>query len=202
MSNNYKYDQVFSNLLRQYSLQFWGEPQSQFFSPYVALFQSSMTGKSRMLEQVAQKQFFTVFICLRTKSIEMPPRQSKPVLDVMSLASRTSGEHVMGCVIKAYIREFMQWLRGFKGKNSFPTPNDWHTYQTSDIDQKVCSAIDKAIFAADYDWGLSDWQSVSEVLRNFYDEREGLDVLFVFDEARSLLNKVDNNNRTLFRYFA
>ena len=158
-----------------------------------------MSGKSRMLEQVAQVSFFTVSICLRTKSIEMPPKQSKAVLDVMGLASRTSAEVLMMCLIKAYIKEFMQWLISEKRNSSQPTPYNWHKYQTSEVDQRVGDAVDKAIFNADYDWGMSDWASVSNGLRQFYNESHSLDILFVFDEARELLNRVDKNNRTLFR---
>ncbi len=200
ISNSSKYDESFTHLLQQYSLQFWEKNESEYFSPYVALFQSSMTGKSRMLEQVAQSSFFTVFICLRTKSTEMPPKQSKAVLDVMGLASRTSAEVLMTCLIKGYIKEFMHWLNSEQRNSSKPTPENWHKYQTNEVDQLVGDTVNRAIFNTDYDWGFSDWATVSNGLKQFYNESHSLDILFIFDEARELLNRVDKNNRTLFRY--
>jgi hypothetical protein len=192
-----EYDKVFALYLRSCAQKYW-KGHRGYYSPYVVLFQSSMTGKSRLLKEMAQKTFFTVIICVRKQSVVMQPPRTKAVADALFQGKVTSSRGLMLVLLKSYLQQFQQWVDKSVEMGSQITPKDWHDQQEA-ADSKVGRALDEALKTSDFDMELPDWKVV---LRNLgqHAARSSLDMLFVFDEARELLNKDDDDGINLFRY--
>ena len=192
-----KYDEVFAKYIRSCALKFW-KGSSRYFSPYVVLFQSSMTGKSRLLKEIAQKKFFTVMICVRKPSLVVQPPRTKAVADALFQGNITSSTDTMLVLLKSYLLQFQQWVDKSVKEESQITPKDWHSQQ-QEADTEVGRALIDASRTSNFNMNLPDWSAVLRKLRE-HPARASLDLLFVFDEARELLTKVDENGIDLFRY--
>jgi hypothetical protein len=200
-SDDAKYDDAFAKLLECYADAFWTKP-SVFFSPYVVVFQSSMTGKSRMLHEIAQTKYFTVFLCLRDKSVNMQPVRTPLVADALDTRRITSANECMSLLVLTYVKEFMSWVNTTKQDDVKQlTPENWRKHQAEVVDKVVASSLRDPLSRPSL--GSLDWASVSAGLAELeHFSSQGLNLLFVFDEARSLLGKKDKKNRNLFRCLA
>jgi len=194
------YDSVFAKLLKCYGTEYWGRVKSKYFSPYMVLFQSSMTGKSRMLQELAKDTFFTITICLRKQSQDMPPPRTQGVADALRDARPTSSEDLMRLLIISYIKEFMAWFATIQtGSKQERLPSAWQEYQEKKANANVGNNLKEALQTSNYYVTLPAWKSVANRFRNL-GYSEGLDILFVFDEARELLASRDTKEMSLFRY--
>jgi len=193
-----EYNEVFARYLRICAHKYWKGPAGGgYYSPYVVLFQSSMTGKSRLLEEIAQKNFFTVIICVRKQSIIMQPPRTKAVADALFEGKVTSSRNLMLVLLKSYLHQFQQWVDKSVEAGSKVMQKDWHDQQEI-VHTEVGRALNEASRTSDFNMDLPDWSVVSQKLGQ-HAARSSLDMLFVFDEARELLNKVDDSGMNLFR---
>ena len=198
-----KYDEVFEKLLHRYAGAFWLPsteylPSKEYFSPYAVVFQSSMTGKSRMLNEIAETRLFTVFLCLRNKSKNMQPVRSVYVADALDRLKPESADEFMSLLVQTYIREFIERVNTTRlnGVKQITCEN-WRKHQAAVVDKKVGRVLSNP--RSKPSMGSLNWASVSADLEHF-DKSKGVELLFVFDEARSLLEKTDKEGRNLFRY--
>ena len=101
-------------------------------------------------------------------------------------------------LLKSYLLQFQQWIDKSVKEESQITPKDWHSQQ-QEADTEVGRALIDASRTSNFNMNLPDWSAVLRKLRE-HPARASLDLLFVFDEARELLTKVDKNGIDLFRY--
>jgi hypothetical protein len=94
----------------------------------MVLFQSSMMGENRLLEEIAQNHFFTVFLCLRKDSSGIPPplRRTTAVADALFSEGAAHAEERMTLLLKLYIIALANWFKGKteKGRPDLQ-PKDW-----------------------------------------------------------------------------
>jgi hypothetical protein len=156
-----------------------------------------MTGKSRMLKELAQNNFFTVSICLRTKSLNMQPPRTSHVADLLSSKTHTlPALERMTCLVSTYLTEFAEWVKEtVPEKLTFDT---WSQHQKDVVDARVGEALSQALQKMSYKPGFPDRLSISKKL-DPYVKTKSLDILFVFDEARELLEYTDAKKINLFR---
>jgi hypothetical protein len=194
-----KYDQVFADVLSFNSRKYWEQNSENYYAPYMALFQSSMMGKSRLLKEQAQEKFFAVLICLRKKSFEFEPPRTAHVADVLLSDDTASSQDLMTFLLKSYVKAFLEWLREFPhDKRQQLSPKDWQNHQPK-ADIQVGNELRRAIKDSRFEVALDDWESLSQSYP-FLDNTSGLDILFVFDEARELLVERKGDKLNLFRY--
>jgi hypothetical protein len=190
-----RYDQVFADYLQWCAEQFWGTGHGTYYAPYVVLFQSSMTGKSRLLTELAQNTFFSVMICVREESEIMQPPRTEPVAAALLKTKISSSEALMTRLLKSYLETFQEWVVKWPAcQGNQIKPKDWHDQQ-----KRVDVEVGKALTASNTSANALDWTPVMEKLGQ-HNACSCLDILFVFDEARALLNQVDEQGVSLFRY--
>jgi hypothetical protein len=189
-----RYDQVFADHICWCAEEFWQGPGA-YYAPYVVLFQSSMTGKSRVLKELAQNTFFTVMICVRKESPMMQPPRTEAVADALLQEKIPSSEALMMKLLKSYLVKFQEWVGGLPAcQGNQIKPKDWHNQQ-----QVVDGEVGKALAASNIGAEVQDWTAVTKKLGQ-HEACSSLDILFVFDEARTLLDHLDEQGISLFRY--
>ena len=94
----------------------------------------------------------------------------------------------------------MAWFATIKtGSKQERLPSAWQEYQEKKANANVGNNLKEALLTSYYDVALPAWKSVAKRFRNL-GYSEGLDILFVFDEARELLASRDTKEMSLFRY--
>ena len=152
-----------------------------------------------MLNEIAQRKLFTVFLCLRSKSTNMQPVRSAHVVDALDMIKSQSADQLMSLLVQTYVSEFILWVNTTRLNDMKQlSPGNWQKHQAEVVDKIVASVLmgqrpKPSLYGV-------DWASASAGLHQF-DHSKGLDLLFVVDEARSLLGKTDAEGRNLFRYF-
>jgi hypothetical protein len=185
-----QYDEVFSDYIRWCAEQYW-EGSGAYYAPFLVLFQSSMTGKSRLLKELAQSTFFTIMVCVREESVMMQPQRTQAVADALLKERIASSEALMAKLLNLYLKEFQKWVLGLPAGEG--DPKDWYSHQKT-----VDMSVGKALGASELHLDMLDWASVTQKLGQ-HPAFSCLHILFVFDEARSLLKHVDKQGMTLFR---
>lgn len=194
-----RYDQVFADYICWCAEEFWQGPGA-YYAPYVVLFQSSMTGKSRMLKELAQNTFFTVMICVRKESAIMQPPRTEAVADALLRPKIPSSEALMMELLKSYLQKFQEWVGGLPVcQGNQIKPKDWHNQQQV-VDGEVGKALAASnICASKICADVRNWAAVEKKLGQ-HTACSSLDILFVFDEARTLIDHLDEQGVSLFRY--
>ena len=151
-----------------------------------------------MLNEIAETRLFTVFLCLRNQSKNMQPVRSVYVADALDRLQLESADNCMSLLVQTYIREFIEWVHTTKLNDMKQiTCENWRKHQVAVVDEKVARVLSNP--SSKPSVGSLNWASVSANLEHF-DKSKGVELLFVFDEARSLLGKTDKEGRNLFRY--
>jgi hypothetical protein len=128
----------------------------------------------------------------------MQPPRTEAVADALFQGKLASSRDFMTLLVKAYLQQFQQWVDKASSAGSQLMPKDWHEHQKV-VDREVGLVLSEASRTSNFSMDLPDWSVVTQKLGQ-HAAFSGLDVLFVFDEARELLAKTDDNGVNLFRY--
>jgi hypothetical protein len=230
-----------------------------FYSPYTALINSSMMGKSRAMVMLKDYGVFIFYFCLRESRSSGFPRRSKEIADkfkiLKSLRSRdsTTGISVEGqklleisAILISCIECLDNWLLNHVGTGELSVDNpsqnvrnrlcnEWYDHQrvtrlnvTADSKAReeeltFCGRIiERAGEVANKlkdivkPIGLSNntietvsknefqrtlYQVKSKLKEKYAIDSQGLDILFAFDETRSLLDNEEPDELSSFHYF-
>ncbi|CAG8628932.1 11245_t:CDS:2 [Paraglomus occultum] len=175
----------------------------KYHSPLVALVQASTIGKSKMLWAAAER-VYTVYVCLRNKgSSGIPPRST--ISD--KLCTFVDDQTALFTYV-TFICSTMRHLTSFKSNKT-----DWFKAHTSNnqlefwkvIEEGMKNCMDdiRNIIGNRKDYGEVEWHSIKQLVKTCWDSlketlnsdepESGIQLLFVFDEAKILTEGETNS---------
>uniref|UniRef100_A0A1D1ZLT8 Serum albumin n=1 Tax=Anthurium amnicola TaxID=1678845 RepID=A0A1D1ZLT8_9ARAE len=163
--------------------------------PYGTLFQSSGYGKTRLIEQIAMK-IPTLYVCLRPKrSTGYPPATPYAPEIFDSLGQISSGEEWRFMFI---LWHAIKKLHGYSLNESAENLWKWQ------LDYEWCNKFWKEVSEASKDWKKVDQKDANLGMDRFpFTENPDnqIKILLCIDEARSLIDSVQDDGCTQFRLF-
>jgi hypothetical protein len=151
--------------------------QKQYLSPYIALFQSSGYGKSRLIQQLTQKGYWIFYLSFARPQSTAFPRRSLIAEPISQLQNQEKyAQFFTFCI---------NYLEKKRKENPKLTSEEW--------------------FALLSDPRSGEWDliwSKFKLIKNWNNERThagDLQYIFAFDEARELLTAQSENGKSSFR---
>ena len=165
--------------------------ESVYYSPYVAVINSSMTGKSRMFAEIIKSGIFVINICFQNNADSYPLR-SPVVANWLIQASTT--EAMIGAFLVCCVERLVQWLSDRATLDWAHAAIDFDEYhRTETFWKEVTGAAVRMAEMAEFKRFEGRMTKALESLSNLEEtitkqpHSGNLRIVFFFDEARDLV---------------